>query len=322
MSLHSTCPSNVITEKINGTWYKLRIPNNINDTNISSSPPPLVICIHGIGSAHIDFDNLGIFLCANNYKVLSYDLIGRGNSDFPQEQDNSNSFNGAGHVNQLRKLITDLNFHSNQNYSLISHSMGGSIAALYAEQYSNEIASLTFLTPAGLMDLGPLAMVRSSPTCLKAIIKSILKRTQENAWREAFVDKKGKIANDYVMQMKDIYLNNPRHFDGFWQSAMQFPLSGIDATVKFLGSTSLPSHLMWGMRDITVPPNPNLQRWTKLLSHSSIISNNSNINGIQKTTEYEEFAHGFFIEDSLRVNADILSFLQMLTQIQTVNSNQ
>ena len=77
------------------------------------------------------------------------------------------------------------------------------------------------------------------------------------------------------------------------------------------------------MRDTTVPPNPNLQRWTKLLSHSSIISNNSSINGIiQKTTEYEDFAHGFFIEDSLRVNADILSFLQMLTQIKKVNSNQ
>lgn len=283
----------VITDKVNGTWYKLRIPNNYTN----STSPPIVVCVHGIGSAHIDFDNLGIFLCEQNYKVLSYDLIGRGNSDFP---DDRNSFDGIGHANQLRELITNLNF---QKYSLISHSMGGSIAALYAEQYPKEISSLTFLSPAGLMDLGPLAIVRALQSFLKVIIKLMLKSSQEKAWRESFVAKNGKIANDYVIQMNEVYQQNPIHFYGFWKSAMQCPLSGIDSSIQFLGSTSFPIHLLWGMKDTTVPPNPNLNRWLKLLGDSSLI----------QKTQHDELAHGFFIEDSTHVNSDILLFLQTHT---------
>ncbi len=93
---------------------------------------------------------------------------------FPSEdvfEDGVSIFSGRGHVEQLRELITQLgSVHgigdvTSQKYFLCAHSMGGAIATLYAAAYADELAGIVLFSPAGLMDLGPLNLLRNTCCC-------------------------------------------------------------------------------------------------------------------------------------------------------------
>ena len=150
-----------------GTHYYITEP--LTETK---SEKDIVVCIHGIGSFSRDFDDLTLTLEANGFNCVKYDLIGRGYSIYPEDH----KFDGPAHVKQLRELLVGIHVASpNQKYHLVSHSMGGALATLYCEEFGTEVASMTLLAPAGLIDLGPLKIVRSCPTFLRVAIKSLLK---------------------------------------------------------------------------------------------------------------------------------------------------
>jgi pimeloyl-ACP methyl ester carboxylesterase len=114
-----------------------------------------VVCVHGIGSFGGDFEGTCKHMKALGYDVLRYDLIGRGFSAFPAD----GMFGAAAHVAQLRNLIVHLGLSTqardgHNKYHMVGHSMGGALVALYASEYTDEIESITLLSPAGLMDLG------------------------------------------------------------------------------------------------------------------------------------------------------------------------
>ena len=126
---------------------------------------PLVVCVHGIDGYHYTFDNLAKLLSSEGYRVLQYDLIGRGFSA-PHK---SKLYGIIQHLDQLHNLLVHLK-EITTPYHLIGLSMGGSLATIYASHYIEEVRSLTLLAPAGLMKLPNVELLRQCP-CFQTFVR-------------------------------------------------------------------------------------------------------------------------------------------------------
>lgn len=112
---------------------------------------PLVVCVHGLTTPSFVWDGIAPRLARAGYRVLTYDLYGRGFSDRPRGAQEAEYFTA-----QLDDLLEHLRIE--RQFTLIGYSMGGSISACYAAQRPERLKKLILLAPAGMgHDLGPVA---------------------------------------------------------------------------------------------------------------------------------------------------------------------
>ncbi len=111
---------------------------------------PIAVCIHGLTTPSFVYGPLADGLAAKGYRVLTYDLYGRGFSDRPKGDQDSAFFN-----RQLDDLLADQDV--TEPFLLFGYSMGGAIAAAYTAANLGRVEQLVLLAPAGMaLDLGPL----------------------------------------------------------------------------------------------------------------------------------------------------------------------
>ena len=230
-----------------------------------------------------------------DYNVLRYDLIGRGHSDYPSD----NKFDAESHLKQLRDLIVHLGLHETK-YIILGHSMGGCLASLYTNKFSEEIAGLILLAPAGILEQN--IALKILPYCPSWLMKIPLRYIQEASWRLNYADNWSAIANKTVEEFKILLEELPTIFDASYECLLQFPLSNLEEDVTSLSlNPTLPILLMWGKKDAIVPHDPNFMKWVKLLELKD---------KLLACTLYDELGHDFFREDPEKVFSDIHIFLQ------------
>jgi pimeloyl-ACP methyl ester carboxylesterase len=282
-------------EYFGGTRYILSTKN-------SSPDQELVVLVHGIGGYSFQYDKLSSRLEAEGYATLKYDLIGRGYSSYPVDPNNAgqSAFGADGHVAQLRELMIGLQLTS-KRYHMIAHSMGGAITALYAHQYYSEILSVVFLSPAGLMSLPAVKLLKCC-SCLQGPVKSFLRSGQEKAWRNDFIDHSSPLENEVVAKLHAIMNERPTVYDAFWQSVLHFPLYGLENVVASVASRhNMKVLIAWGRNDKAVPFSPCFARWKAAFDDASHPSVAYHV--------YDNAGHAFFMEREEEVHADIINFL-------------
>lgn len=104
---------------------------------------PLVVCVHGLTTPSFVWAPLTKGLVALGFRVLVYDLYGRGFSDRPNGVQDKVFFNQQ-LVDLLAHLDIDAPFH------LIGYSMGGAIAAGFAATHPARVRRLVLLASAGM----------------------------------------------------------------------------------------------------------------------------------------------------------------------------
>jgi pimeloyl-ACP methyl ester carboxylesterase len=257
--------------KCDGTYYYLTPLQE-------KTHPPLVILIHGMGAGTYNYNSLSMCLESAGFRVLMYDLIGRGWSDYPS----SAVFDGPAHVNQLRTLLSNLRAQGLQipvQYHVIGHSQGGAVAALYVSQYAEEVRSVVFLAPAGLMNSAIVRLGRCLLPCLKSLpmpnmdkkkIRKFVRKEFPGRGRE--LDSKSQlILEEAVRGFEQNSKDNPKHFIAMWNCVGQFPLYGLDREVGIIGANGAVSTLvMWAKKDNAVPFNPSFNRWKKYLGSPTV----------------------------------------------------
>lgn len=104
---------------------------------------PVAVCIHGLTTPSFVWDGLVDDLGAMGYRVLCYDLFGRGYSDRPEGEQDAAFF-----LRQLEDLLEAEEI--DEEITLIGHSAGGAIATAYAAKHSGRVRHLVLLAPGGL----------------------------------------------------------------------------------------------------------------------------------------------------------------------------
>lgn len=104
---------------------------------------PIAICIHGLSTPSYVFAATERHLASQGFRVLTYDLYGRGYSDRPK---------GAQTLDFFLRQLRDLLQHQNVGGPLvvIGFSMGAQIAVAFAAEEGPRVRDLILVAPAGL----------------------------------------------------------------------------------------------------------------------------------------------------------------------------
>lgn len=104
---------------------------------------PVIVAIHGSAASAQDWEPFAAGLAALGYRVLAYDIWGRGWSDaVPGVQD------AAMLLRQLDALLADQGL--DENLTLLGHEMGGALATAYAAAQPERMKRLILVAPAGV----------------------------------------------------------------------------------------------------------------------------------------------------------------------------
>ncbi|KAF8244885.1 alpha/beta-hydrolase, partial [Wilcoxina mikolae CBS 423.85] len=105
-----------------------------------------ILLVHGISTPSVVFGSLATALAADGYRVMTFDLFGRGYSDAPVG------------VDYDERLFTTEIFYalyssplSWDRFSLVGYSLGGGISVAFAAHFAERIESLVLFAPAGIL---------------------------------------------------------------------------------------------------------------------------------------------------------------------------
>jgi len=104
---------------------------------------PVVICVHGLTTPSFVWGGMVTGLTGMGYRVLTYDLYGRGYSDRPGGTQDALLFS-----RQLSGLMADQKVPT--PVTLIGYSMGGAIVSCFSARHPERVSQLVLLAPAGM----------------------------------------------------------------------------------------------------------------------------------------------------------------------------
>jgi pimeloyl-ACP methyl ester carboxylesterase len=203
-----------------------------------------VVLVHGFSVPYFIWDPTFDFLTRSGFRVLRYDLIGRGYSDRPRIRYDIDSF-----CKQLRDLLDTLGF---EQIFLMGLSMGGPITASFTARQPERVRKLVLVDPAGVRPITFSRLLKAATTPgfgelalglfgSARMSKSIESDFYDPANVKAFVEK-------YMLQMK---------FKGFMRAILSTMRNGMlgdfSSTYTKVGELGVPTLLFWGKDDKTVP---------------------------------------------------------------------
>jgi pimeloyl-ACP methyl ester carboxylesterase len=203
-----------------------------------------VVLVHGFSTPYFIFDITFEFLVRSGFRVLRYDLFGRGFSDRPNVDYNIHLF-----IKQLKELIDALEL---EQIDLAGLSMGGPITASFISQYPHYVGKHILIDPAGaqrvtlswLLDAVKIPMIGEltlglfgSGTMVKSIAKDLFDPESVEHFQDLY-----KIQMQYK-GFKRAILSTMRN--NMLESCFvyYFEIGGLEKTTL----------LFWGRNDKTVP---------------------------------------------------------------------
>ena len=101
-----------------------------------------IVMVHGFSTPSFVWNGLLEGLLIKGYSILVYDHYGRGFSERPRVKYSLDFY-----VETLKELISHQSI--DEKIHLVGYSMGGPIIGGFAEKYSDQVKSLSFIAPAG-----------------------------------------------------------------------------------------------------------------------------------------------------------------------------
>jgi len=246
-----------------------------------------VVLAHGFSVPYFIYDPTFAFLTYCGFRVVRYDLFGRGFSDRPNTHYNIDLF-----VRQLGDLLEALGF--TRPVSLVGLSTGGPITASYTARFPERVKKLVLIDPvgAGPFPISRVLKVASLPLLGEAIIGLLGTRGMATVISSDFADRifAAQVQEKYMVQLK---------FKGFKRAILSTirnnMLESFLDVYERIGKTNKPVLLFWGQHDRTVP-----------FKHSEILR------AAMPDAEFhaiEDCGHVPHCESPARVNAILQRFL-------------
>lgn len=207
-----------------------------------------IVMIHGLGASTYSFSNNALALQESGYFVVSVDLPAFGYSSKDQGINHSQIENAKRIWQLLDKLDQDLD--SNEPWTVVGHSMGGSTSLAMANQYPDRISSLILFSPAIVQRSNSFSWILKSPIgqWLKVFLRYniITEKNITDILESAYYDSP-------TQQDIDNYLA-PLQTTTTPQALLDFVITSENVSIEQLIPQDLDIHLIWGDSDTFVPP--------------------------------------------------------------------
>lgn len=222
---------------------------------------PVAVCVHGLTTPSYVWDGLIPHLTGKGFRVLSFDLYGRGYSDRPRAEQDADFFD-----NLLCGLLADQRV--SEPFTLLGNSMGSAVSAAFAARHPARIRQLVLLVPAGMgHDLGAEARLSQR---LPVIGDWLFDLTFPGALR------RGTEAERHLPSSVAEII--PRQLDELaWRGFLRSVRSSMRAVLgearheahRRLHALGVPTLAIWGGRDTIIPMASKdlLSRWNPDARH-------------------------------------------------------
>jgi pimeloyl-ACP methyl ester carboxylesterase len=224
----------------------IQLPNGITHYELANpESAETVVLVHGFSVPYFIYDPTFAFLTQQGFRVLRFDLFGRGFSDRPRARYDLDFF-----VDQLRDLMDALRITRNAN--LIGLSMGGIIASAFTLRHPERVGRLVLIDPAGAaaVALTPMLKAAKLPLVPEAVlgvagsgflIQNAAKDFFDPSLVEHFIAR-------YRVQLQ---------YKGFGRAILSTIRNGmLDSFIhvyEALGKLDQDVLLLWGRNDVTTP---------------------------------------------------------------------
>lgn len=229
------------------------VPLSDGITHYEMAGPPAqrpVVLIHGFSVPSFVWEPTFEGLAEAGFRVLRYDLFGRGYSDRFRTRYDLDVF-----VHQLRDLIDVLALVV--PVDLVGLSMGGAIAVGFADRYPAVVRRLALIAPAGYQVEPPRGTRWLRTPLLGELLMGMLgRRVMLLSLSRAFSAVQRSLSAEQVSAMMRTYLRQLQ-YKGSWQALLSTmrhgPICGMAETYARVGRQDRRTLLIWGREDRTVP---------------------------------------------------------------------
>lgn len=200
-----------------------------------------VVLVHGFSVPSYIWDSTAVALAGAGYRVVQYDLFGRGFSDRPRTTYDADLVD-----RQLQELLDSLGIRDPVH--LMGLSYGGFVTGTFAGRHPERVRSLTLVDPAAGQS-GALPWFINLPVLGPLIWQALVVPGLAEGQRTDFVDPSRwpDWVDRYRVQMQ---------FRGFgralWSTALNLATVNLDSVYRTVGAQSFPVALVWGVEDSTV----------------------------------------------------------------------
>lgn len=232
-----------VREQVGGSFIALSDGITHHELGGDENGMPVVL-VHGFSVPSFIYDPTFEFLTQQGFRVLRYDLFGRGYSDRPNLKYDINLF-----VRQLKELLDALQF---KKINLVGLSMGGPITASFIDRYPEYVGKHILIDPAGArtVRLSLLLKVVRIPLVGELLLGlfgsvSMVRGIASDLFTPQLVE---EFQAKYKIQMQ---------YQGFKRAILSTMRNGMlesfMETYKRVGKLRKTTLLIWGRQDNTVP---------------------------------------------------------------------
>ena len=211
----------------------------------NSQQDQTVVLVHGFSVPYFIYDPTFEFLTKSGFRVMRYDLFGRGFSDRPKRRYNIELF-----VRQLGDLLDALGF--TQPVTLVGLSTGGPITTTFTALHPERVDRLVLIDPIGArhLPISRILRVAAMPIVGEAVISLVgnermVKNIASDFFDHGLVE---EFESQYIAQLQ---------FKGFKRAILSTIRNHmLDSFLDYyqrVGRMDKPVLLFWGRNDLTVP---------------------------------------------------------------------
>ncbi|SLN30224.1 alpha/beta fold hydrolase [Pseudooctadecabacter jejudonensis] len=206
---------------------------------------PVVVCVHGLSTPSPVWYALAQHLGQLGFRVLVYDLYGRGFSDAPKDAQTSEFF-----ARQLDDLLVHQQI--NDDVTVIGFSMGGTIAAGFTAQHPDRVRRLILVASAGVwMRPDPWVEAACALPVVGAWIHHIIVARRERRALQAHLGQPFDIPGIIEAQLAEY---NSKGFLPSLLSSRRNVLSETqEEAQRNIGRAGVPVVGIWAERDTVIP---------------------------------------------------------------------
>lgn len=253
-----------------------------------AGPPdaPVVVLVHGFTGPSAVWDNNFHAIAAAGFRVLRFDLFGRGYSDRPHLRYSADVFD--------RQLLELLDAFQVETAAVVGLSMGGAQTVHFVDRHPDRVRAFALLAPAGFrVDVPPAYAVLGWPGVGEWVLQAFGDRKLPGAMLRMGIPEGAPYRIDFMAQMT--YTGYKR---ALLSTCRNNPLLSLEPVYRRVGEMNIPAALIWGAAD-HVLPFEHAQRVKETIPHIEVHA----IEGGSHTACYE-------MPD--RVNPILIEFLQRI----------